>query len=938
MLVFNDGKSPQAVVWGYRYNGSKTMKQMCEEIAEADPRLFYQEGNNGSTVNGFGVDFNGNGIFSLQNPDDLTEVVTPTEASIAENVYVDDFLPTETEDRWCAGFSMDFWYLSSNGWTAQIGGWTGAVWGLWNGGESMETATYGSIPELNPSCPSLSGDLQLLSLSQNEATLSWNPSEAASYYQIERKLFSESDWTNAITDQTTDTLYQFSDLTENTKYNCRVRAVCGSENESMWSMTTFKTECNAIETLPYSENFDTYEGGSGVLPDCWAVLSDVSAESNICIIYGNSYSSSSPNSFRFAHNANATYMAAMLPLFEEELNLLSVTFSMRHASLSNNGIIVGVLEDVADFGSFVAVDTVYNDQPTAYNRYEVSFTDYSGEGGRIAFVPLWANTNKNMHLDDILVDFAPECSRPDNLQAVRGDSGTSVEISWSDNGDNNQWLIHYKAVNESDYTFLQVNTMPYTIEDLSLQTTYSFIVSSLCAGGDTVTAFQTIEYTTPCLEEAVSEFPWTEGFESGLTCWEQTLVSGNLSWQEASSATVSGGSLPAPEGMQCAKLKANSRGNVTIMASPILDLSLLETPTLTFKHIQAKWSSDQDTLRVYYKNSPDAEPVLLAEYGENITSWRSDTIFLAEPTEYYQLLFEGTIEYGYGIFVDDLVVSGIEIAPCDNPSDLIVENITHNSCTITWTGASENYEIRINGGQTENVNTQSKTYDDLLALTNYVFEVRAVCESNQSEWVSVSFTTLEEPIIQPTVLTLQVGEIGTQTAVLNARITKGSEEIEDMGFMYRAENASEWSMVSAQEQGVDFSLQEGETELSLTISDLQEANVYHYKAFARTQSATTEGEQMSFTTLSGLALLENNSMELSIHPNPTADFVNLNLKGLDERAELLLYNTQGSVVLREWINPMSQNLKLDLKGLQQGVYYLRLIGSKTVSTCKIILQ
>lgn len=47
VLVFNDGKTPQALVWGYRYDGSKSMKQMCEDIAAADPRFYFQDDPSG---------------------------------------------------------------------------------------------------------------------------------------------------------------------------------------------------------------------------------------------------------------------------------------------------------------------------------------------------------------------------------------------------------------------------------------------------------------------------------------------------------------------------------------------------------------------------------------------------------------------------------------------------------------------------------------------------------------------------------------------------------------------------------------------------------------------------------------------------------------------------------------------------------------------------
>lgn len=1184
VLVFNDGKFPDALVWGYRYDGNKTMQQMCQEIAEADSRFFYQEGNNGSTVNGFGVDYNENGIFALQNPNNSSIVINPQSQCIPESTNVDDYVPVEMEDRWCAGFSMTYWYLTSNGWQQPVFGWTGAVWSDFsNPGATMETAVYGSMPALNTSCPALSDGLRNVSTNQNNATIAWNPSPLATSYQVEIRNYLQ-DWTNATVDNTTDTFYVFTDLIANTYYNCRVRAVCEEDNESSWSslsfqtpcemvnelpysenfddygtgtsifpdcwsrqlvnttasnalyvsnaqhnsggaslyfqspfgeagltavlppidnsidlstlnvvfqmrgpqvqngmivgiledvnnpnsfvgidtmynivpntwerkevnlssyegnggyialkgffvqsarniyiddlivdympscpipgrlhvadiqttettitwndigqatgyeielstspsdwsmaevfntssnsyiftdlnantvyycrikslcatdedsrwsIVSFKTACGDISVLPYGENFDSYNDGYGITPDCWTILSNNATNNNLYVYGSNAYSNSPGNSLRFSYSSDISFMVAVMPSFEEDINSLSVSFYMRHQNSSENGLIVGIVEDMEDTASFIAVDTVFNDRSAEYMRYEISFSDYSGVGGRMALKPLWRSYNQNMYVDDVVVDLAPACSRPSGVNVTSGVSGTSVEVSWTDESDNDLWLVRYKAFGNDGYAMLETNIVPVTIDNLELQTTYEFCVSSLCANGDTVTAFQCVEYTTPCYESAINEFPWHEGFENGINCWQQTVITGNIYWQEASSANISNGTLPAPEGMKCLKLKGTQRGSRTFITSPVLDLSSLESPVLVFKHIQMKWGSDQDSLRVYYKNAPSAEPVLLVSYVDNITVWRNDTINIEENAEYFQLLFEGTIQYGYGICLDDIVIYDSNLQEsCDEPVELTVSELTHNSVLLSWSGSADEYEIKFNGGETELLSSALRRYDDLLPQTEYIFEVRSICQNIVSQWVSGSFVTLSEPVVVPVVTTLSASDITETSVVLNATVVDGTEAFTARGFMYKTHDAIEWMDVEG----------EGSATFTATLTGLLDDTSYDFKAYVMTGERRFEGEVMTFTTLlSGLEYAKE-MRNIVIYPNPTRNMVIINVGDLRKDAELVMTDTQGKVLISHKIMAGVNEVNLDLSNIAAGTYIIRIDGIKGTAVRKLIKQ
>ena len=88
------------------------------------------------------------------------------------------------------------------------------------------------------------------------------------------------------------------------------------------------------------------------------------------------------------------------------------------------------------------------------------------------------------------------------------------------------------------------------------------------------------------------------------------------------------------------------------------------------------------------------------------------------------------------------IIDNIYISDCIIPTDFIASNITQTSADVNWNGTASSYQIRLNGGTPETVSTTSKTLTGLTAGTAYTVEVRAVCASSQSAWVSTSFTTL----------------------------------------------------------------------------------------------------------------------------------------------------------------------------------------------------
>ena len=178
--------------------------------------------------------------------------------------------------------------------------------------------------------------------------------------------------------------------------------------------------------------------------------------------------------------------------------------------------------------------------------------------------------------------------------------------------------------------------------------------------------------------------------------------------------------------------------------------------------------------------------------------------------------------------------------PCDTPTNLSASNITETSADITWTGTASTYEFKLNGGTAETLTTTTKALTGLTPNTAYTVEVRAVCEDAESDWVTTTFTTLQEipEIIAPVVTTTEATSVTHESAVLNGTITAGSEEITAQGFRYKTATASEWIEVSATG-----------TTISATVNNLTAETAYVFKAFATTASGTVEGTEMTFTTI-----------------------------------------------------------------------------------------
>ena len=79
---------------------------------------------------------------------------------------------------------------------------------------------------------------------------------------------------------------------------------------------------------------------------------------------------------------------------------------------------------------------------------------------------------------------------------------------------------------------------------------------------------------------------------------------------------------------------------------------------------------------------------------------------------------------------------------CETPSNLEINDITHDSAVATWEGGSaESWTVSLNGVEMGSTGNEYFEFSGLDASTSYTVSVKAVCGADESESISVEFTT-----------------------------------------------------------------------------------------------------------------------------------------------------------------------------------------------------
>lgn len=113
VIEWHDGKTPDALVWGYKWNGTAYGFDMIREIVKADPRLIFlthMTGPMGNTIAGLGYNINQTGAHYLIYNGDLANPHYPTNGIVTTNAYnYDNWTYSDPADHWRAGWYQGYW-------------------------------------------------------------------------------------------------------------------------------------------------------------------------------------------------------------------------------------------------------------------------------------------------------------------------------------------------------------------------------------------------------------------------------------------------------------------------------------------------------------------------------------------------------------------------------------------------------------------------------------------------------------------------------------------------------------------------------------------------------------------------------------------------------------------------------------------------------------
>ena len=803
--------------------------------------------------------------------------------------------------------------------------------------------------------------LAVSGITDNMAVLSWDNNEYVSSWLVEYRADGDTVWEQATTSNPT---YTLTGLDEGTYYDVRVSTDCNNEY-SMPSTLTFATVLNAAP-LPYSTGFGENEDrlwkrNNGTCANRWVVggsealfitadgstpgyttdgaVSNVTTEKRFLVGAGETFNLSFD--VRVGGEANYDYLKVFFAPdsmeFPASNNFPAYaiashdTFALNLSAYTTSAVSPYIL--MLTQGNTVHVETTL---PNPYaNPADTSVA-------KLVFA--WRNDNSDgtqpgAVIDNISIDVTA-CPQPSNF-TVSNVTSDNASLVWASSASVSAWNIEYREAGTENWFTATASDTAYTLTGLAAGSPYEVRVQSDCGSSQSLWAFAT--FTTDC--ETVTALPYSQGFETMNQmpeCWRQEYVAGSVSWTThygdgTSFSTAHSGNLNAylyQESYDTA---------VTRLVTPVFDLSGTTNPYVSFWVLQQAWGNDQDMLTVYYRTAADAPWQLLVEHNNSVEEWLQDSIALPVTSSYCQFAFEGRVNYGYGIALDDFTVGdAVPVVVVTDPT--VTTNpataVSQTSATISGTITNpDNVTITERGFVLTTVstgnwseftvagtgNTFSSDLTNLTPATDYTFKAFITFNGTTVYGDELSFTTLPEeiePCETPTSLTATNVENNTATITWDA-----NPNVSSWNIRYRKADEGSWNTVAA-------------TTNSYTFSNLTPSTTYNVQV----QAVCDNGNQSewsatcTFTTVACIGIeswLENS---VKVFPNPANDFVNVQctMYNVQFGADLHLFDVYGKLV--QTVPMTGETTSVNVTNLADGMYFVRVTTEAGMVTKPFVVK
>ena len=141
---------------------------------------------------------------------------------------------------------------------------------------------------------------------------------------------------------------------------------------------------------------------------------------------------------------------------------------------------------------------------------------------------------------------------------------------------------------------------------------------------------------------------WTKEYLSRTTNWERAEGNGYMNPPQAHSGTYNA----------LFYCEDYSQPITRLISPPLYFGGRTANTRLNFWLVMEKWLDDQDELSIYYRTSAGSAWNILTTFNTSISTWTEQNIDLPNPSNDYYVCFQGTANYGHGICLDDLLVTG----------------------------------------------------------------------------------------------------------------------------------------------------------------------------------------------------------------------------------------------------------------------------------------
>ena len=350
---------------------------------------------------------------------------------------------------------------------------------------------------------------------------------------------------------------------------------------------------------------------------------------------------------------------------------------------------------------------------------------------------------------------------------------TTADISWTAGGAplevdfNVEVFLTGETANP---VFSNANVAGTTVSatGLTATTSYDVYVTANCSGSTPNSAtVGPLTFNTICLTFPA---PYTEGFENGgviPACWS---MSGGEDWlfnlsgpnNVGDNGTISGNTMTNG---YYAVVDASGNDGPTILLSPLVDVSTLTTPALSFYVISSSNNVANAELLVEVWDGAAFNTVETINEDTANLEWELIITDLSALTITGDVQVRFTFSEPLGGLEDDIAIDDVtfsELPSCTQPNSLTVANVESSSADLGWTetGTATTWNIELvnitDGGTQTMMATSTGVSNPYMATeltdaTDYEYYVQSDCGvDGTSVWFGpFAFTTNCEAFVAP---------------------------------------------------------------------------------------------------------------------------------------------------------------------------------------------